>query len=402
MKLKSTLFILGISALVSSLATHIYTPLLSQVRELMNASYFTTNLTVSIFTVALAAMQVVYGPLVDAKGRKIVLLPSILLYVAASIGCAYAGNIYLLLAMRILQGVGAAAIPLVAVTLIGDKFHGEERVKAMGIYQTLLAVTPAIGPPLGGLLGGSGHYGNAFLFLAFSGLAIFIMNAFWIKEEQRPPARPTIAANPSIAQNFLNVVRNKIGAIVLAIGFTTNFTLYTVAVLLPTFLNNRYSMGPALTGVVIMPFIVLLMGASAVSIRLQSRFGVLRSLLVTTASSIGAVVLFGCLAGINFPLLMASFLLLGFSLGLTLPMQTTLLSEQFVHNRATAIGVYNLVRYFGMAAGPTMGGILYTGGNDIILVSAVTALLLALSAVLARYLQPKETRTALSPMKTEG
>ncbi|NEW07470.1 MFS transporter [Paenibacillus sp. SYP-B3998] len=399
MKSKSTLVILGISAAVSSLATHIYTPLLTQVREALHASYFTTNLTVSIFTVALAIMQMVFGPLVDAKGRKVVLLPSILLYILASIGCAYAGDVYVLLGLRILQGIGAAAIPLVALTVIGDTYSGNDRVKAMGIYQTCLAVVPAIGPPLGGLIGGSGNYGNVFLFLAISGILIFFLNAFWIKES-KPVEKSPQAVKTSILQNFLSVTRNKIGAIVLLIGFTTHFTLYIVIVLLPTFLFDRYAMGPSMTGVVIVPFIVLLMAASVVSIRLQAKLGVLRSLLITSTLSVVSVILFGCLAGINLPLLIATFLLLGFMVGLTMPMQTTLLTEQFVNNRATAIGVYNLVRYMGMAIGPTLGGVFYTGGS-VVTLAMVTALLLALSVLLARYLQPKNMNTLPNPLQAE-
>ena len=92
-------------------------------------------------------MQLIYGPLIDTKGRKSVLIPSLIISTIGSIGCAFSPNVYLFL-FRAVQAIGIAAIPVVSATIIGDLFEGKERGEAMSLYQMLLALAPAIGPSL--------------------------------------------------------------------------------------------------------------------------------------------------------------------------------------------------------------------------------------------------------------
>ncbi len=70
-------------------------------------------------------MQLVYGPLIDTKGRKSVLIPSLVISTIGSIGCAFSANIYLFLFFRAVQAIGIAAIPVVSATIIGDLFEGK-------------------------------------------------------------------------------------------------------------------------------------------------------------------------------------------------------------------------------------------------------------------------------------
>jgi len=66
---------------------------------------------------------------------------------------------------------------------------------------------------------------------------------------------------------------------------------------------------------------------------------------------------------VSLPLMIAASALFGFTLGIVMPVHTTLLSEVFEKERATASGIYNFIRYGGMAAGPVVGATLYGFGG---------------------------------------
>ena len=73
-------------------------------------------------------------------GRKTVLIPSLLLFVVAGGACALARDFELLLGLRVLQGVGAAALGATTnVTLIGELFAGRERTAALGYNSSVLS-----------------------------------------------------------------------------------------------------------------------------------------------------------------------------------------------------------------------------------------------------------------------
>lgn len=170
-KLTFILYVVCMSALLGSFAQNIYTPILPMIQNSFHTSLYLVNVTVSLFTFVLAIMQLIYGPLIDTKGRKSVLIPSLIISTIGSIGCAFSANIYLFLFFRAVQAIGIAAIPVVAATIIGDLFEGKERGEAMSLYQMLLALAPAIGPLIGGYLGSINGHVSVFLFylyLAFS------------------------------------------------------------------------------------------------------------------------------------------------------------------------------------------------------------------------------------------
>ena len=88
-KLTFILYVVCISALLGSFAQNIYTPILPMIQNSFHTSLYLVNVTVSLFTFVLAIMRLVYGPLIDTKGRKSVLIPSLVISTIGSIGCAF-------------------------------------------------------------------------------------------------------------------------------------------------------------------------------------------------------------------------------------------------------------------------------------------------------------------------
>ncbi|WP_189597193.1 MFS transporter [Paenibacillus elgii] len=356
MKKMLILYVLGLSSLLASLSQTIITPILPNMMNQLNTTYFWINMSISIFMFISAIMQIVYGPLVDNKGRRKIMFPTMILFVIASIGCAFSMNISMLLLFRALQAVGIASTSVVAATVIGDLFEGHERGKAMGSYQMFLALGPIIGPTLGGMIGG---YVGVFILLAAVGVALVLATARFL-----PETRPEGAVGQRFSiQNFTKIMGNRTGSALLLIGFTQYFAFYNFLVFLPNILSYDYGLGSKQIGLVFLPMSVLLMFGSFFGGRIQTKIDPRKSLIMACLLNLIVIIGFICLASVSLTLLILTTALYGLTAGISMPMQTTILAEEFVLDRATAVGVYNFIRFVGMALGPVVGGLLYSDGS---------------------------------------
>lgn len=353
------LYLVAFAAFLGPFTQTIYMPILPEIQTDFQTSRFLVNLSISIFTVVLAVMQIVYGPLTDSKGRRRVLLPGIALYVFASIGCAFSQSIGQLLFFRALQAAGIATGSVVATTVIADLFQGKARGRAMGTFQMLVALGPVLGPAIGGFVGGRAGYEGIFFVLTAAGLLMWAANFFFLKE-----TRPETSLGVSFRlRDFLRVLAHPAGSAVVLLGFVQYYTLYDFLVFLPDILTKYYRLGAEEKGIVFLPLSLFLVIGSYLGGRLQERIEARKSLLATSLLNVAAIVLFIFVSKLSLPVLIVSIALFGLFLGLSLPVQTTLLTEPFVRERGTAVGVYNFSRYMGMGAGPLIGSLLYHWGE---------------------------------------
>jgi MFS transporter, ACDE family, multidrug resistance protein len=144
-------------------------------------------LLITVFTLPGILLTPVVGVLADRWGRKIILLPSLFLFGIAGMSCFFVNDWEILLLSRFFQGVGAASLGALNVTLIGDLFTGEKRVAIMGYNASVLSVGTAIYPAVGGALAMAGwQYPFLLTFLAIPAglLVIFCLNNPEPKEPQ--------------------------------------------------------------------------------------------------------------------------------------------------------------------------------------------------------------------------
>ncbi|MCZ8520316.1 MULTISPECIES: MFS transporter [Paenibacillus] len=369
------LYVLGLCAAIVSLAQNLYVPLLPQLQHDLHTTFYMVNMTVSAFTIALAVLQIVLGPLIDRKGRRAVLLPGMAVYALASIGCALSGSVEVLIGFRILQGIGAAAVPLAAATMIGDVFEGKERAKNMATYQMILGIAPALGPLIGGIIGSAAGYAGTFGFLSLTSILMLITAVLVLPETK--PASPASGAKSFTLQSFLIVAKHKTGAAVLLTGFTLYYMFYNFIVFLPDILTANYQLDAKQIGLTFLMLMSFSFVGSKISGKLQERMGTVKSLLITCSAALSALVLFLLLAKLTLIGLLLSLAVVGFTAGLTMSVPPTLLSETFLQERATAIGLYNFIRYAGMATAPLIGSLLYQGGGIALLFGCTAALMLA-------------------------
>ncbi|TLS36945.1 MFS transporter [Pseudalkalibacillus caeni] len=354
-------YLVSFAAFFGPFTQTIYTPMLPEVEQQLHTSGFMVNLTISIFTLVLALMQIVYGPMTDRRGRRKVLLTGILIYVVASIGAAFSSSIYLLLAFRALQAGGMAVGSVVAVSVIGDLYEGKLRGRAMGTFQMLVALGPVVGPVIGGFVGEHFGFHSVFWVLAVTALLLWLANFIYLPET-KPDS--DLRARFSMRQ-FSDVLSKRSGSAVILLGFIQYFTFYNFLVFLPDLLTSFYGLSASENGLVFLPMSLFVVIGSFTGGRVQEYFQGNKLLTVTASLNVFATFLFVLLAPVALPALIVSISLFGFCLGLSLPVQTTILAEEFHHNRATAIGVYNFFRYLGMAAGPLIGEFFYQFGNRI-------------------------------------
>jgi EmrB/QacA subfamily drug resistance transporter len=137
------------TALVAIDSTIIATAVPSIVRDIGGFAEFPWLF--SIYLLAQAVSVPIYGKLCDLFGRKPVALWGIGLFLVGSIMCGAAWNVWLLIAFRVVQGLGAGAIVPTTITIIGDLYSVQERAKVQGYIASVWGVSSVIGPTLGGV-----------------------------------------------------------------------------------------------------------------------------------------------------------------------------------------------------------------------------------------------------------
>jgi MFS transporter, ACDE family, multidrug resistance protein len=133
-------------------------PALRKVADELGVSSGQVGLLITVFTLPGVLLTPIWGVLSDRHGRKKILVPSLLLFGVAGASCALACDFELLIMLRSVQGVGAAALGAINVTVIGDLYTGHERTEAMGYNSSVLSVGTASYPVIGGMLATLGWY----------------------------------------------------------------------------------------------------------------------------------------------------------------------------------------------------------------------------------------------------
>ncbi|GAD88235.1 putative drug resistance transporter [Vibrio halioticoli NBRC 102217] len=167
---KGTLFFLVIISAFPPLTTDLYLPALPQMVEILNTTQVMVNLTLSVYFVTYAVGLLFWGPLSEKFGRKPILLIGLGVYMLASVLCAIAFNIDILIGARSLQAFGGSAITVVATAIVKDMFSGREREKIMATIMSLVIIAPMVAPVIGALLLKVASWHMMFVFLASFGL----------------------------------------------------------------------------------------------------------------------------------------------------------------------------------------------------------------------------------------
>ncbi|MCK2214092.1 MFS transporter [Actinomadura sp. ATCC 31491] len=412
----------------------------------LRMSFSDTQWLLDGYALALAALLLAAGSVADHAGRRRVYLAALAVFALASLACGIAPDGALLLAARVVQGAGGAAMMATTLALISATYHGRRRGIAFGVWGGVNGAAAAVAPVLGGLLTEHLHWRAIFLVNLPISLAAAWLTLRSVPESRLPgeKGRPdwagmatfTVAAGAltygliEAGQHGWAAARTLVplgaAAVALAAFLAVELRSPRPMLDLRLFRNRSFSgimagagllmpaafaclaftslwlqqvlaLGPVMAGVALSPMAATSLVVSVAAARLFPR-------LSPRAAVGGGLLLIGAGAFLQGRLgpdtawtaLAPGLVVTGIGVGLAIPaLSSAAMAAVPPHRAGMAAGAVNTVRQLGYALGVAVLGLLYQGAgraayaalNEVYLVSGVTGVaagLLVLAAVRGR------------------
>ncbi len=184
---KGRLILLAVAAALGSLATQMLVPALPVAAVDLRTDAPTIQLAISLYLLGLGAGQVVCGPLADSFGRKTVLVGGIVLFAIGSLLAALSLAAWQLLAVRILQALGASATLLGARAIIADSLGPDRTASGIAALMAATLLSPMVGPWVGGVLVALTGWRSIFWILAAAGAIVALLAGRLVGETLAAP-----------------------------------------------------------------------------------------------------------------------------------------------------------------------------------------------------------------------
>ncbi|HEY8448176.1 MAG TPA: MFS transporter [Thermomicrobiales bacterium] len=362
---------------------------------------------VSAYTIVFASLQITAGGLGDRFGRKRWFMLGLVLFTATSLLAALSRNIEMLIAMRALQGLGAAFIMPLSLSLISAAFPPEERGKAVGIWGAISVSSIALGPVVGGLLVEYASWEWVFLINVPIGLgALFVTSAVVRESKDESGAVSTdipgtvliTAAIAALTYGLIEagergwgdtrIVTFLVGALALGIAFIyvesrtalpmvplrffrsktftgANIDSFMIAFLLTgisffmtLYQQNVHGFSAVRTGLALLPMVAVMMALSPIAGSLTGRMGSRTLLSIGLGiTAIGTLLFLRSGADASYWDILPAFIVLGLGNSfLWAPMTTAVLNSVESDKSGIASAVNGAVREIGTAFGIALLG----------------------------------------------
>ncbi len=179
---------------IAPLAIDMFLPSMPTMAEEFGVPNSTMQLAVTLFLLAFAASQLVYGPTSDRFGRRPVLIAGLLMFIAGGALALFAASAEMLIAGRIIQGLGGGAGPALGRAMVLDIF-GPSRATRIISYMTIVTpLAPAIAPIIGGLLQDFFDWRSVFVTLIAIGVVLLVGYRALLPETNRSRDRSALGA----------------------------------------------------------------------------------------------------------------------------------------------------------------------------------------------------------------
>jgi MFS family permease len=344
-------------ALMAVLGVSSVTPAFPKLAQALNVNPKNIGLLVTAFTLPTLVLGPVIGVLADRLGRKKIIVPSLFLFGIAGTACAFARDFNLLLLLRLLQGIGAASLLSLSITLIGDLYTGDRRATAMGYNASVTSIGTALYPTIGGALATIGWYYPFMLPLAAIPIGLLVLFAL---KNPEPQGERNLQ---EYLRNAGKVLKNRQLA-GLFIASAANFILLYGAYVtyLPQLITDTFKAPPATIGLILSSVSVAITLTSSQLGRLARRFS--ETTLIRASFVCYALALFIVPFVPNIWLLLIPTTIFGIGLGIGFPSIQTLLAELAPREYlATVMSVNGTFFGLGQTLGPLLMGLAFGIGG---------------------------------------
>lgn len=174
--------VLGLLAMLAPLATSFYLPGLPELGVDLGVTVPQAQLTVSATLVGLALGQLVLGSVSDRIGRRRLMIAGMAVFSVATLLCAMAPSLWVLILLRLVQGLAGAAGPVIARASIRDLASGLEAAKGLSRLIAIIGLAPVVGPLIGGVILEFTSWRGLFVALAVIGAVSLVVAIVWFPE----------------------------------------------------------------------------------------------------------------------------------------------------------------------------------------------------------------------------
>ena len=329
----------------------IITPAFPKIVKELNISAKDVGLLIAVFSFPGILVTPLLGVIADRWGRKRIIIPSLMLFGIAGGLCFFVRDFKLLLILRLIQGIGAAPLGSLTVTIIGDLYSRKELVAAMGYNSSVRSIGSASYPAIGGALAMMGWY------YPFILPVIAVPIGFLVLFNLKTPE----PENEVHIREHLNIVwkklRNRqvvgllvIGIIIFVMLFGSYMTCF------PLLLGNSFGLSSLIIGLIMAG--VSLIAAFTSSqlgkiIKLFSKKNILKMSFILYALALSIIPL------ISQPwLFLIPVIIFGIAHGMNIPVIQALLAEAApLKYRATFMSVSGMTFRVGQTLGPLLMGV---------------------------------------------
>ena len=298
------------------------------------------------YLIPFAVMMLFHGALSDAFGRRPVILVGVGGFTLASIGCALADSMTMLLICRALQGLVAGASTSISRAVVRDAYEGVEAQRLLSRVMLMFSMAPAIAPIIGGWLQTSFGWRANFCFLALFGAVLFIACFRYLPETHPPSARQRFAPAPLLAAYKLVALNPRF--ILLAgtssLGFA-GFFLYVLSA--PAFIYRHLGLTAHDFAWLFMAGVIGMMLGAYLSGRLAGKLAPNRTVWLAFAIMFAGAVynnLFYLWFPPQLPWSVVHQVIVATGMALAMPTLTLMLLDLFPHNRGMAASLQSCVQ----------------------------------------------------------
>ena len=369
---------------LNALAIDIMLPALPYMGEALGISHENERqLVIGAYMLGLGAAQLAFGPLADRFGRRAPLLIGLAVYVACAFAATFAPSFAVLLALRFIQGLGAAGTRVIAMSIVRDRFSGREMAEVMSLAFMVFMAIPVVAPGIGQILLLSGPWQTIFLFMAGFATIVSLWAYFRLPETLDPANRRplTVAA---VTEGLRIVFTNRTAFFYGLAGMFLFGALFGFISASQQIYVDLYGLGVYFP-VAFAAMAGLMSVSSFLNSRIVRRFGMRRlshfALLVYVGGS-ALMVLFSLLGFMPLWLFFALLAVIMFMFGWAASNMNSLSMEPLGAVAGTASSVFGFIQTVGGAVLGTIIGQMFNGTITPIALGYLTMGVLALGCVL--------------------